>query len=39
MGSTIEKRYAPEPPTPRGPRLFRQEQDIRYCEVDGKLPS
>jgi carotenoid cleavage dioxygenase len=38
LGSTIEKRYAAEPATPRGPRLFRQEQDIRYCEVDGKLP-
>src|SRR5262245_14546792 len=39
LGSTIEKRYAPEPPTSRGPRLFRQEQDIRNCEVDGKLPA
>ena len=26
-------------PASRGPRLFKQEQDIRYCEVDGKLPS
>ncbi len=39
LGSTIEKRYAPEPPAARGARLFRQEQDIRHCEVDGKLPS
>jgi carotenoid cleavage dioxygenase-like enzyme len=39
IGSSIEKRYPAEPVTPRGPRLFRQEQDIRYCEVDGKLPS
>jgi carotenoid cleavage dioxygenase-like enzyme len=39
IGSSIEKRYAAEPPVARGPRLFRQEQDIRFCEVDGKLPA
>jgi carotenoid cleavage dioxygenase-like enzyme len=39
IGSSIEKRYAAEPTTPRGPRLFRQEQDIRFCEVEGKLPA
>jgi carotenoid cleavage dioxygenase-like enzyme len=37
--SSIEKRYANEPATPRGPRLFRVEQDISYCEVDGKIPA
>ncbi len=39
LGSSIEKRYAPEAPAGRGPKLFREEQDIRYCEVDGKLPA
>ena len=39
LGSSIEKRYANEPTTPRGPRLFRVEQDISYCEVDGKIPA
>lgn len=27
------------PPAGRGPQLFRVEQDIRYCEVDGKIPA
>ena len=31
------QRYAPQ--TGRGPQLFRVEQDIRFCEVDGKIPS
>lgn len=38
IGSNIEKRYA-VPPVGVGPRLFREEQDIRYCEVEGKLPA
>src|SRR5690606_39490755 len=35
--SGIEQRYGP--PTERGPQLFRVEQDIAYCEVDGKIPA
>ena len=41
-GSSIEKRYGAAGPGGAvgiGPRLFREEQDIRYCEVEGKLPS
>src|SRR5688572_12649746 len=26
-------------PPARGPQLFRVEQDIRFCEVDGKVPT
>ena len=26
-------------PASRGPQLFRVEQDIHYCEVDGKIPT
>ena len=37
QGSDIEQRYGQ--PGPRLPQLFRIEQDIAYCEVDGKLPS
>jgi carotenoid cleavage dioxygenase-like enzyme len=35
--SGIEQRYGP--PTARGPQLFRVEQDIAYCEVEGKIPT
>jgi carotenoid cleavage dioxygenase len=35
--SEMEQRYGP--PTARGPQLFRVEQDIRYCEVEGKVPT
>src|SRR5690242_17949728 len=38
IGSTIEKRYGAAGPGGAvgvGPRLFREEQDIRYCEVEG----
>ncbi|MEO6079520.1 MAG: carotenoid oxygenase family protein [Steroidobacteraceae bacterium] len=33
----IAERYAP--PEAKLPQLFRVEQDIRFCEVDGKLPA
>ncbi len=42
IGSDIEKRYGPGGPGAAvgvGPRLFREEQEIRHCEVDGKLPA
>ncbi len=35
--SGIEERYGP--PTERGPQLFRVEQDIRFCEVEGRIPA
>jgi carotenoid cleavage dioxygenase-like enzyme len=35
--SGIEERYGP--PSERGPQLFRVEMDIRYCEVEGKVPT
>jgi carotenoid cleavage dioxygenase len=36
-GNDMQQRFGP--PAARGPQLFRVEQDIRFCEVDGKIPA